>query len=311
MKILVTGGNGQLGRCIKDSADKYDKENKYYFFNHTELNIADFESVCSKLDEIEPNCVINCAAYTKVDDANGDSFNAYMVNAMGPTYLAIACQERAIDLIHISTDYVFDGTQTTAYKVDDKCNPINTYGATKYCGEEAIKSIYPNAVIIRTSWLYSEYGNNFLTKTLRNIDFARKNEKELEYVVDQIGCPTYARNLSDFIIKELIVPQYAIDFKALRTIYHYTDEGIASRYDFAKAIERLIYVPCMNVSGSVIKGTSSDSFEDKIKRPQCCILSKTDLVTDFATGIKDWQDSLWECATHFMTDTQLIKDILK
>ena len=314
MKILVTGGSGQLGKCLKDSADKYDSDNDYYFFDHNELNIADYGSICEKLDSIEPNFVINCAAYVKSDDADSEKLNAYMTNAMGPTYLAIACKERGIYLIHISTDYVFDGTKTTAYEVDDKCNPINTYGATKYCGEEAIRSIYPEAVIIRTSWLYSEYGNNFLTKTLRNIDTFTKVGKTLNYLIDQVGCPTYARNLSDFIIKELIVPQYAIDFKALNTIYHYTDDGVASRYDFARAIERMIYRPCMNIdydTESVINGTVSNLFTDKIKRPQCCVLSKTAVLNDFNIKLKDWQDSLYDCASHFLADAQLMKDILR
>ena len=313
MKILVTGGSGQLGKCLKDSVDKYDSDNDYYFLDHTELNIADYGSICEKLDSIEPNFVINCAAYVKSDDADSDKLNAYMANAMGPTYLAIACKERGIYLIHISTDYVFDGTKTTAYEVGDKCNPINTYGATKYCGEEAIRSIYPEAVIIRTSWLYSEYGNNFLTKTLRNIDTFTKVGNTLKYLIDQVGCPTYARNLADFIVNDLIVRNKDVKIRC-QTIFHYTDDGVASRYDFAKAIERLIYKPCMGIdysTDSVITGVTSNCYNDNIKRPQCCILSKTDLVEDFGIKLKDWQDSLLDCAGHFLADAQLIKDILR
>jgi len=315
MRILVTGGNGQLGMCIKDSVDKYDfgNGNEYYFLGHIQLNVADYNNICKCLDDIKPNIVINCAAYVKTGKAEGDELNAYLTNAMGPTYLAIACNERNIGLIHISTDFVFDGTKTTAYETTDECHPINTYGASKYCGEEAIKSIYPEAIIIRTSWLYSEYGDNFLTKTLRNIDTMANTGNKLRYLIDQVGCPTYARNLADFIVKDLIVG--AKDMKVFaQTVFHYTDDGIASRYDFAKAIEKFIYKPCMGLetySESVIEGITSEVYSDNIKRPQCCILSKTDLIDDFDIKLRDWQDSLCDCASHFLADAQLIKNILK
>ena len=312
MRLLVTGGNGQLGQCISDSAAKYDTENTYHFANRLEVNVADYNLVCTRLDEIKPNIVINCAAYVKTDKADGDTLNAYMANAMGPAYLAIACKERNIELIHISTECVFDGSKTTAYETYDKCNPINAYGASKYCGEEAIKQIYHESIIIRTSWLYSEYGDNFLTKTLKNIDYATKTSKDLRYLIDQVGCPTYARNLADFIVKDLIVAQKDAPVRN-QTIYHYTDDGVASRYDFAKAIERLIYKPCMDIpteEGSVISGTVSELYNDGTKRPQCCILNKTETLEDFEIKIKDWQDSLAECATHFAADAQLIKNIL-
>ena len=297
MRILVTGGSGQLAQCIHSSVSKYDNSNVYFFVSHREMDIANYTSVCSKLAEINPNIVINCAAYVKTDKAEEDSLNAYLANAMGPTYLAIECKARNIELIHISTECVFDGTKPTAYTADDKCNPLNVYGATKYCGEEAIKAIYPEAIIIRTSWLYSEYGDNFLTKTLKNIKSAHAGNKELKYLIDQIGCPTYARNLADFIVKDLIVAQKDAKVRT-RTIYHYTDDGIASRYDFAKAIERYVYHLTNNNYESVISGCNSDEFVEKIKRPKCCILSKKELVEEFNVKLKDWRESLLDCASH-------------
>ena len=308
MTILVTGGNGQLAQCISDSADINDATNKYYFCGRDEIDVGNYESIKNALEKYKPGVVINCAAYVKTDEAEGkDKVNAYMANAMGPTYLAILCKEMKIGLIHISTDYVFDGEKCTAYSVDDKCNPLNIYGVSKYCGEEAIKSIYPEALIIRTSWLYSEYGVNFLTKTIKNIYYANESKKELGYLIDQIGCPTYARNLADFIVITLIINQGLMD-NGRRTIYHYTDDGIASRYDFAKAIEKEIFG--VDDDDSVIHGIVSSEFSDKANRPPCCVLSKRELCGGFDVRIKDWRESLKQCAERFKSDAQLLKDIL-
>lgn len=307
MNILVTGGNGQLAQCISDSADINDATNKYYFCGRDELDVGNYESIKNALEKYKPSVVINCAAYVRTDEAEGkDKVNAYMANAMGPTYLAILCKEMKIGLIHISTDYVFDGEKCTAYSVDDKCNPLNIYGVSKYCGEEAIKSIYPEALIIRTSWLYSEYGVNFLTKTIKNIISTSKNKKELRYLIDQIGCPTYARNLADFIVITLMVNQSDAHIRE-RTVYHYTDDGVASRYDFAKAIEKEIFG--VDDYDSIIKGMVSSEYEDKAKRPPCCILSKKELMEDFDVEIKDWRASLKACAERFKSDAQLIKNM--
>lgn len=298
MKILVTGGNGQLAKCIRDTAAIYDKVNEYVFLGRGDLDITDSKSICSVFDTIKPQIVLNCAAYVKTDEAEGKNrLNAYMVNALGPTYLALACKERDIELIHISTDYVFDGEKPTAYSVDDECNPLNIYGVSKYCGEEAIKTIYPEAIIIRTSWLYSEYGDNFLTKTVGNIKNAISEGKKLKYVVDQIGCPTYAMNLAHFIVINLIVEQQDAKIRK-RTVYHYTDDGIASRYDFAKEIEKGIF----NRS-DIIEGCETSEFSDKAKRPKCCILSKREILDDFKCYIMNWRDALHECVRWFDNDT--------
>ena len=294
--VLVTGAGGQLGRCIGDAFDRIQGEQvQFVLLNRKELDITNREEIVKALDEYKPNVVVNCAAYVKTDNAEDERTTAYMVNALGPTYLAMECKERQIGLIHISTDYVYDGTKTTAYNESDKCNPLNIYGVSKYCGEQAIRSIYPDAFIIRTSWLYSEYGENFLTKTIGNIEKAKDEGKNLYYVHDQIGCPTYAGNLADFIVKHLIL--HWENAKRIRNrIFHYTDAGIASRYDFAKAIEdefgyetdhRRIF-PC-----------DSSDFVDKAKRPQCCILSKKKIRLIFDAELMDWRDALRLCKERY------------
>lgn len=295
--VLVTGAGGQLGRCIGDAFDRVQGEQvQFVLLNRKELDITNREEIVKALDEYKPNVVVNCAAYVKTDNAEDERTTAYMVNALGPTYLAMECKERQIGLIHISTDYVYDGTKTTAYNESDKCNPLNIYGVSKYCGERAIRSIYPDAFIIRTSWLYSEYGENFLTKTIDNIERAKDEGKNLYYVHDQIGCPTYAGNLADFIVKHLIL--HWENAKRIRNrIFHYTDAGIASRYDFAKAIEeefgyatnhRRIF-PC-----------DSSDFVDKAKRPQCCILSKKKIQLIFDAELMDWRDALRLCKERYV-----------
>ena len=297
MMVLVTGAGGQLGRCMEDAFDRVQgKQIQFVLLNRRELDITNREEIVKALDEYKPDVVVNCAAYVKTDNAEDNRTMAYMVNAVGPTYLAIECKERNVGLIHISTDYVYDGTKTTAYSESDKCNPLNIYGVSKYCGEQAIRSIYPDAYIIRTSWLYSEYGENFLTKTIDNIERAKDEGKNLYYVHDQIGCPTYAGNLADFIVDHLLLHWENAKHISNRT-FHYTDAGVASRYDFAKAIEeefgyesnyRRIF-PC-----------DSSDFEDKAKRPQCCILSKKRIRLIFDAELMDWRTALRLCKERYV-----------
>lgn len=311
MKILVTGADGQLGHCIRDAVEsiKQTTKNEYFFRGHDGLDITDINSIKKVVDEIDPEIIINCAAYINTDEAEwGNRLTAYKVNAMGPTYLALECKERDIELIHISTEYVFDGESPVAYNENSECLPINIYGLSKFCGEEAVRTILGNnAIIIRTSWLYSQYGSNFLTKTLANIRKAKEEGRELHYVIDQVGCPTYAANLAEFIVFDLIEERKGATIRP-RSTYHYTDNGIASRYDFAKAIEEEVYNRGEEDNfGSVIQATTSDSFIDKIKRPKCCILSKEGLISDFNANIKDWRESLRECAKTFVKEEKIKK----
>ena len=296
MKILVTGANGQLGRCIRD-VEGHGYEILY--FSREELDITNATEVNRVLKEVHPDVVINCAAYVKTDAAEEkDKLLAYNVNALGPTILADACKGW-IHLIHISTDYVFDGEKPTSYSTDDECNPLNIYGISKYCGERAIMAINPDAIIVRTAWLYSNYGDNFLTKTLKNIRSAKVENRILRYVQDQIGCPTYAGNLANFLINHLV---RSIERSQPRkhNIYHYTDGGVASRYDFARAIEE----EYGDRSESIIKTCEMADFQDKAKRPNCCVLSKKSVVDDFGDIIKDWRASLKAC--HY-EDTEVAK----
>ena len=293
MKILITGANGQLGTCIKATCG-LDIKNNYIFLGKNELDITSQKSISDAFDEYKPTVVVNCAAFVKTDDAENSQILAYKINTMGPMLLAAECKKRGIELVHISTDYVFDGEKTTAYTAQDTCNPLNIYGITKYCGEQAILNIYPeNSIIIRTSWLYSEYGENFFTKTIANIEKAKNEGMYLSYVIDQVGCPTYAMNLAEFIVRDLFLEQK--DAKVLENenrIFHYTDDGIASRYDFARAILDYYYGDKPPIG---LSACESSQFVDKAKRPKCCILSKRELVFKFDCRRYDWRESLKEC----------------
>lgn len=223
MKILLTGADGQLARCFKDGyAHKYE----IVALNSTVLDITNLSQVNTVVDEHCPDIVINTAAYTSVDKAEEDQEHAFLVNAEGAKNIAIVCAKLNVDLIHISTDYVFDGSKEKPYTITDHPNPINVYGKTKLAGELLVLAHHPTARILRTSWVYSEYGHNFLKTMLRLAD---KGVEQLDIVADQYGCPTYAGNLS-----------YAIDClinnKSSQRLFHYTDGESMSWYTFAKQI---------------------------------------------------------------------------
>ena len=264
MRILVTGANGQLGRCIKDVS--IETEDECIFCGHDDFDIANVSAVRAAIETYKPDCVINCAAYTNTNKAETDTANSVRVNGLGPAYLAAECEKRGIQLIHISTDFVFDGNTSRPYETTDECNPINIYGITKFTGEESVLNFNPKAVVIRTSWLYSEYGTNFVTKTIEKLKNVPINEK-LNYVYDEIGSPTYAKNLASFILKKVLRDEKAIF--AYGGIWHYCDCGVASRYDFAMAIEEIYYGP----DHDKIVPISRQNFNDSAKRPAYSVLS--------------------------------------
>lgn len=301
MTILVTGSDGQLGQCIKKVCTfeeelkriipSDDFELRYYFTNRENFDIAG-DDVKNKLSELSPDIVINCAAYVATDAAESNVKTAFLANTYGPMNLAEACEELGIKLIHISTDYVFDGKNNVPYKETDKCNPINVYGMTKMFGEEFVMMKSPTSVIIRTSWLYSEFGNNFVMKTLSNI----AENKPKGYVYDEIASPTYAMNLARFILTMCVeYYQYVGNSRLcpIHGIYHFTDSGVASRYDFATEIEAIV----KGVRGeSMIYPVLSSSFNTAAKRPMYSVLN-TKKATDEIPTYKpvSWRSALYEC----------------
>ncbi len=224
-RVLVTGAGGQLGKSIQKIALEY-PELKFGFKNSKQLNITDASKVEAVLEEGQYQYCINCAAYTNVEKAERDKKNAFFVNAEGVKNIAESCLKMDVILIHVSTDYVFDGDKKEPYTIDDKPNPINVYGASKLKGEEYIKEILQKYFIVRTSWLYSEYGNNFYKIILRKA----QAREELQITDEQIGCPTHAVNLARFILN--VINSENSNYG----IRHFTDGEAMSWYGFAKKI---------------------------------------------------------------------------
>ena len=273
--ILVTGGNGQLAKCIDEVSTEFSKL-QFIFKDLPEFDITNKEQTNSFFSKNKLDWCINCAAYTAVDKAEIDKEKAFETNVLGSKNIAMACKENHVELIHISTDFVFDGNSSKAYSEDDKTNPLGVYGLTKLKGEQEISSILKNYFIIRTSWLYSEYGHNFLKSML---DLA-KDRNSISVVTDQIGSPTYAKDLALALCK--IIENGNNNFG----IYNYSNEGVASWYDFAKAI--------FDIKGLLIKTTpiSTDEYPRPAKRPKFSVLDKTKIKQTFGMDIPYWRDSL-------------------
>lgn len=222
MKILLTGANGQLGRCFQD---RLPAEWEILATDTAELDITDLEHVEQTVKQFKPDAIVNAAAYTAVDKAESEPELAEKINATGPENLAIVASKQGIRLVHVSTDYVFDGNATEPYHEDSATNPLSVYGKTKLAGEQAVAKISPEAIIVRTAWVFSEYGNNFVKTMLR----LAKERDALSIVDDQRGCPTYAGDLAQAIISLL-------EKNAEGGIYHYCGDKEVSWYEFAKII---------------------------------------------------------------------------
>jgi dTDP-4-dehydrorhamnose reductase len=283
MNILVIGSNGQLGSEIKDLAVNYTKFS-FFFMNLPELDICNSSQLNIFIKENNINTVINCAAYTAVDKAEEDAEIAEQVNAKGVLNLVNVLEKVDGKLIHISTDYVFDGTSFVPYKESDEVNPIGVYGNTKRRGELAVINSSIDGVVIRTSWLYSSYGNNFL-KTMLRIG----NEKEnLGVIFDQVGTPTYARDLAKTCL-DILSDESLDNISEKGEIYHYSNEGVISWYDFAKAIMEISNIDCK------VRPIETKDYPTLAKRPQYSVLNKSKIKTDFKIEIPYWRDSLKEC----------------
>ena len=279
MNILVTGSNGQVGSEIRELSSEY--EYKFFFTDRNSIDITCKDSIRDfcKINSI--NVIINCAAYTAVDKAEIDVENADIGNRKAVKKLALVSQELNIKLIHISTDYVFDGKNFKPYCEEFQTNPQSIYGKTKLDGENEMRDINPkNSIIIRTSWIYSYYGNNFVKTMLR----LGKEKEELGVIFDQIGTPTYAKDLAKIILD--IVPQ--IDNQKVE-IYNYSNEGVLSWYDFAKEIMKMAKLNCK------INPIETYQYPTPAKRPHFSLLNKNKIKSTFNIEIPYWKDGLDDC----------------
>ncbi len=281
MNILVTGANGQLGNCMRNAAK--DSQDNYIFTDVAELDITDAKAVADMVKDNDIKVIVNCAAYTNVDKAETDIVLAEKLNAVAVDNLAKAITANDGTLIHISTDYVFGGEPyNTPCREDQKGTPTGVYGLTKLHGEQAIHASGCKALIFRTAWLYSEYGKNFV-KTMLNLTATKP---ELKVVFDQTGTPTYAQDLADAI-------HYIIENRKMEGnegIYHYSNEGVCSWFDFTKAIAEMA-----GNTGCNIQPCHSDEFPSPVKRPAYSVLDKTKFKTTFGLRVPYWTDSLKHC----------------
>jgi dTDP-4-dehydrorhamnose reductase len=281
-RILVTGANGQLGSEIKFSPAQSEMFT-IFFTDIDSLDITDIQAVDKYMKEVRPDFVVNCAAYTAVDKAEQDKEAAWLINAVAPGILAESCNRFSAKLIHISTDYVFDGTNYRPYLEDDPVRPLGNYGITKLEGERRCQSL-TDAVIIRTSWLYSSFGNNFVKTMIR---LAGERDK-LGVVSDQVGTPTFARDLARTILK--ILHSTVSDPDSWKSgIYHYSNEGVCSWYDFAIAVYRFAGIHCL------VEPIETSDFPTLTKRPLYSVLNKSKIKSTFNMVIPYWMESLQEC----------------
>ena len=290
MRILVTGKNGQLGQSIHKIVNIINNgnqlSNEFIFVGREELDLSDENNINNYFyNNGKFDVIINCAAYTAVDRAEEEQALANQVNHLAVKQLATVANRQKAKLISLSTDYVFDGESDKPYAEKDEVNPINVYGKTKLAGEDSIQKIMPtDAIIIRTSWVYSEYGNNFVSSMLR----LGKERSELSVVNDQIGSPTYAADLVEMILT--IIDHESFRRMGQKTqIYHYSNAGKCSWYEFAKEIFSLKKIECR------VSPITTDQYKTLARRPKCSLLDNKKIEKKFSIKLKHWKDSLSTC----------------
>ena len=289
MNILVTGANGQLGNCMRNAVEKATQnaerktQDTYIFTDVAELDITDTEAVAMMVKDKDVKVIVNCAAYTNVDKAETDEDFAELLNAKAVRNLADAVKTNDGTLIHVSTDYVFGGSLGNTPRTEDEPeNPSGVYGMTKLKGEQQIANSGVKALILRTAWLYSEYGKNFVKTMLSLIS----SKSQLKVVFDQVGTPTYAQDLADSIFH--IINNRKMDGN--EGIYHYSNEGVCSWYDFTKMIADIA-----GNSECDIQPCHSDEFPSPVTRPSYSVLDKTKFKDTFGITVTYWTDSLKKC----------------
>lgn len=281
-KILITGSKGQLGSDLSELSTKY-KEFEFFYTDANDLDITNKSDLKEFVTGLQPDYIINCAAYTAVDKAETETELANAVNYEAVKNIARICKYQKVKLIHISTDYVFDGTACVPYTEKDRVNPVSAYGKSKLKGEKAVlASDALDVMIIRTSWLYSSHGHNFVKTILKY----GKERGELKVVFDQIGSPTYARDLAKAIL-DIIEYSEKNEFK--KGIYHFSNEGVCSWYDFAKEIIALEKIKCNVTPIRTIE------YPTPAVRPSYSVFDKKKIKATFNIDIPYWKDSLKDC----------------
>jgi len=275
MVVLVTGAGGQLGQALQYIAQKHSGIT-FHFYGSSQLDIRSQESIHTIFEAIKPNFCVNAAAYTAVDKSENDRENAYAINVKGVQHLAEACRDFGTTLIHISTDFVFDGKKQTPYTESDPTNPQGVYGRTKLEGEDKVREVLKSYFIIRTSWVYSQFGNNFMKTMLR----LAGERDSLSVVNDQIGTPTHAIDLAEAIVT--IVLSNSRNYG----VYNFSNEGTASWYDFARKIFEV-----NNVTID-LKPIPTSQFPTPAKRPEYSVLDKSKFKSEFKKPIASWEVSL-------------------
>lgn len=277
-KILVIGSRGQLGNELQDLAKEYPSF-RFSFYDVAEMDIVNKELVDEGIRTLKPDYLINCAAYTAVDKAETEKDLAFAINSDAVKNLALACKANGVKFMHISTDYVFDGTAQEPYRENNPVNPTNIYGLSKLKGEQQASRNDKDVIIIRTAWVYSTYGNNFVKTMLRLM----KTKPEISVVADQEGSPTYAHDLAAAILHIISSGKW------VPGIYHFTNEGVISWFDFAGEIK--------NLSGSscIIHPITTEQYPTPATRPKYSVLDKTKIQQIFDVKLKSWKESLQKC----------------
>ena len=272
MKIMITGANGQLGQELVQQFNQ--TQFSIYAFTKNDLDITDEEKVQKVVEEIQPDVIINAAAYTKVDLAETEEDLAYNINGFAQRNLAVAAEKVGAKICYVSTDYVFDGTATIPYKEYDACNPLGVYGKSKYVGEQLTQTLSSKYFIVRTSWVYGEYGSNFVKTMLR----LAENRDELGVVHDQVGSPTYTVDLAEFIIQLVQTEKYGI--------YHCTNSGTCSWYEFAQAIfeESGLHIQ--------VNPLTSEQYPTPAARPHYSVLDNMALKINGFSPMRHWREGL-------------------
>ena len=278
MKILITGCNGQLGNEMQ-LLEKENLQHTYFNTDVAELDITDQAAVEKFVNDNEIDGIVNCAAYTAVDKAEDNKELCTALNTVAPAYLAAAVEKRGGWMIQISTDYVFNGTKHTPYVETDTPCPDSVYGSTKLAGELGVTKFCKRTMIIRTAWLYSTFGNNFVKTMIR----LGKEKPELGVIFDQIGTPTYARDLAVAIFA-------AINQGVKPGVYHYSNEGVISWYDFTKAIHRIAGITTCRV-----RPLHTEEYPTPANRPHYSVLDKTKIKQTYGIEVPYWEESLAEC----------------
>ncbi|GKV95168.1 dTDP-4-dehydrorhamnose reductase [Pectobacterium aroidearum] len=277
MKILLTGANGQLGRCFQD---RLPKDWQVYATDAAELDITNSDQVNAVVAHYQPDAIVNAAAYTAVDKAESEPELAERINAIGPANLATVAAKYKIRLIHVSTDYVFDGNATTPYSENTETNPLSVYGATKLAGEHAVTAALPDAIIVRTAWVFSEYGNNFVKTMLR----LSQDRDTLNIVADQHGCPTYAGDLAQALI-------ILLQHKAVGGIYHYSGDKEVSWYQFAQAIFSVAINKSLLKQAPTLIPITTEQYPTPAHRPAYSTLACKKIEQEGIT-LSNWQNAL-------------------